>query len=217
MKVAIVHDDLIQFGGGERLLLALCEMFPNAPIYTSIYDKKLAKHQKSFSDLQIRTSFMQKLPFTTKLRRIYFPLYPLAFESFDLSEFDIVISSSTRFAHGVITKPKTIHICYLNSPPRFLWDRSAYLKYERFGQIAQLLLQPLFSYLRLWDKTAAASRVDYFIANSKNVAKKIKKIYARSSEVVHPFVDTAKFKPDNKLVKSRKSDYYLVVSTVKAW
>ena len=125
MRIALVHDDLIQFGGAENLLLALHELWPDAPVYTAVASKKWKKICKE-KKINLRTSFMQKLPFSVQLNRYYAPLliHPLAFESFDFSDFDLVISSSTRYAHGIITKPGTLHICYMNSPGRMFWESS---------------------------------------------------------------------------------------------
>ncbi|MEM3062646.1 MAG: glycosyltransferase [Nitrososphaerota archaeon] len=215
MKVALVHDDLIQYGGAERLLLALTEIWPDAPVYTSFYEQNLLETQPAFKKLRIATSWMQKLPFKTLLRRFYFPLYPLAFESFNFDEYHIVISSSTRFAHSVITKPKTIHICYLNSVPRYLWDENNYLSEEKIISPFRFLVRIINSYLRVWDVTAA-TRVDVFIANSKNVANKIAKVYRRQAKIIYPFVDFQKFS-EARLTNSKPGDYFLVVTRLLAW
>ncbi len=213
MKVAIVHDDLLQFGGAERLLLAISEIWPSAPIFTSMYNPQLVA--KYFPGVEIVSSWMQKLPFKTSWRRFYLPFYPLAFESFDFSNYNLVISSSTRFAHGVITKPKTLHICYLNSPPRYLWEEASYLASERLWWPLKLMVKLMGVYLRLWDVTAAA-RVDVFCANSQNVAAKIAKIYRRESTVIYPFVDWEKF----ALLANTKpttGEFFLVVTRLLAW
>lgn len=222
MRVALVHDDLIQFGGAEKLLLTMSKLYPAAPIYTSIYNRQLAKVDKRFEKIDIRTSWMQKLPFKTKLRRAYFPLYPGAFESFDFSEFDVVLSSSTRFAHGVITKPRTLHICYSNSPTRFLWETRKYLEYENLPKFVKTGLLPMLSILRIWDQMAA-KRPDFWIANSKNVAAKLKKYYKVDSTVIYPFVDLEKFTQNSSRRQSlsasqrRSQNYFLVVSRLLAW
>ena len=116
MKLALVHDDFIQWGGAERLVSALHEVFPDSPIFTSFYDETVIR-QSPLRNADLRVSFMQKLPLKKKIYRWYAPLFPVAFELFDLTEFDVVVSSSTRFAHGVLTKPGTIHISYCNTPP----------------------------------------------------------------------------------------------------
>lgn len=215
MKIAIVHDELVQWGGAERLVLSMHEIWPEAPIYTSIYDPSInLRASKRFANCDIRTSFMQKLPFKESLRRQYFPLYPLAFESFDFSEYDIVLSSSTRFAHGVITKPRTLHICYSNAPTRFLWESENYLQRENIGSIGQLLLSPFLSYFRIWDQTAV-TRPDFWIANSKNVAEKLKKYYRKDAEIIFPGVDIGRFA--TKVQKLGDQGYFLVVTRLLPW
>lgn len=184
MRVAIVHDDLVQFGGAERVLQGICEIFPDAPIFTSVYDDQNKLLKEAFGSRKITTSFLQKIPGWKTLYRILLPFYPVAFEQFDFSEFDLVISHTTRFAKGVITKPQTKHVSYCHTPPRFLWHFSAE---KNFG-VTEFLL----SWLRLYDRISS-SRVDYFIAGSKNAQERIKKIYKRDSTVVYPFIDLARF------------------------
>jgi glycosyltransferase involved in cell wall biosynthesis len=220
MKIALVHDELIQWGGAERLLLAMHKIWPDAPIYTSIYAPE--NLPKEFRKIDVRTSFMQKLPFSRALRRQYFFLYPIAFESFDFSGFDVVLSSSTRFAHGIITKPATLHICYSNSPTRFLWETEEYLEGEKISPIGKIFLAPFLSYLRVWDQTAV-QRPDFWIANSKNVAEKLKKFYRKDSTVIYPGVDLKRFQQpatrDQKKAGSwsLETGYFLIVSRLLAW
>ena len=198
MKIALVHDDLIQHGGAERLFEAMVETFPEADIYTSM-DRNPSGLDDDESTRRVEKSFMQRLPFKEKLYRHYYPLYPLAFESFDFSEYDVVLSSSTRFAHGVITRPETLHICYMNTPPRMFWEPKTY--FENFPYPFKSLLNPFLSYLRLWDYTAA-QRVDHFIANAKTPQARIKKYYGRDSKVIYPFVDLERF--DTRMVSNRE-------------
>ena len=223
MKIALVHDDLIQQGGAERLFEAMMEIWPEADVFTSM---------TTWVDRNLKTSFMQKLPFKEKLYRHYFPLYPLAFESFDFTDYDVVLSSSTRFAHGVITRPETLHICYMNTPPRMFWEPQTY--FENFPYPFKSLLNPFLSYLRLWDY-AAAQRVDYFVANAKTPQARIKKYYGRDSHVIYPFVDLERFSKNSNLktqisksaslapfgraqLKSQNyEDYYLIVSRLTSW
>ncbi len=215
IKIALVHDDLIQHGGAERLFMAMIETFPKADVFTSMAS---AQWKSQISNL--KTSFMQKLPFKEKLYRHYFPLYPLAFESFDLTGYDVVLSSSTRFAHGVITRPETLHICYMNTPPRMFWEPQTY--FENFPYPFKSLLNPFLSYFRLWDY-AAAQRVDHFIANSKTPQARIKKYYGRDSHIIYPFVDLDRFRsapnPNVPLADPSvaNSDYHLIVSRLTAW
>ncbi|OGC50261.1 hypothetical protein A2716_03565 [candidate division WWE3 bacterium RIFCSPHIGHO2_01_FULL_40_23] len=220
MKVAIVHDDLVQFGGAERVVLCLHEMFPDAPIYTSFASERwqeIAKKEK----INLVTSFMQKLPGIETLYRAYALalLFPLAFERFDFSDFKVVISSSSRFAHGIITKPNTVHLCFRHSPPRMLWETNEYFKNEaslkgRLGKVFKTLSLLPISYMRLWDYTAS-QRVDKFIANSKSVQRKILKLYGCNSEVIHPFTDSLEAK--NLTPNLKMEPYYLIVSRLLSW
>jgi len=184
MRVALVHDDLVQWGGAERVLLALSEIYPDAPIFTSVYDKENPR-LSPFKSKKIVTSFLQKIPGWKSLYKPFLPLYPLAFEQFDFSDFDLVISHTTRFAKSIITKPQTRYICYCHTPPRFLWHLSGEKNYG-LGEI-------LLSKLRIYD-SVSARRPDYFLAGSKNAKARIKKIYRRDSKVVYPFVDLGRFR-----------------------
>lgn len=191
MRVALVHDYLTELGGAERVLQSLSELFPHAPIYTLLYDAKLT--QGVFEGKRIHTSFLQKFPFSRARHRTYAWLMPIAVEQFDLSQYDLVISSSASYAKGVLTKPSTLHISYCHTPIRYAWDDShRYVK--EFG--APFLLRnliPLFlNYLRIWDKEAAL-RVDAFVANSHFVKERIRKYYRVDATVVHPPVDTEFF------------------------
>src|SRR5690349_12927575 len=121
MKIALVHDDLVQWGGAEKVLLAISNIYPEAPIYTSVFDRSNKLIAEKFKDKKIITSFMQKIPGWRSLYRPLLPLYPIAFEQFDFSEYDLVISQTTKFAKAIITKPQTTHICLIHTPPRFLW------------------------------------------------------------------------------------------------
>ena len=219
LKIAVGHDDLtVPYAGGEKVFVAIAETFPQADIFTSMitpwWANKVSNLNKASNERRIITTFMQRIPFKRKLQKALFLLYPLAFESFDLSDYDLVISSSSRFAHGVITRPETKHICYMHSPGRMFWEPDHY-----FGSNSRLktLLTPALSYLRLWDH-AAAQRVNQFMANSKNVARKIKRYYGRDAEVVYPFVDLERFKP---VVSSQEpgvaNNYFLVVTRLAPW
>ncbi len=185
MKVALVHDDLVQWGGAERVLATLAEIFPEAPIYTSVFDENNKLLKEKFSNKKIMTSFIQKIPFWQSMYRILLPLYPLAFESFDFSEYDLVVSQTTRFAKAIITKPQTKHVCYCHTPPRFLWDFSGG-KINGFPQL-------YFNFLRMLDQVIS-KRVDVWLAGSKNAQERIKKIYQADSKVLYPFVDLERFK-----------------------
>ena len=191
MRVALVHDHLIQHGGAERVLSALQAIFPDAPTYTLYYDKEAMK--ADFGHKDIRTSFLQKVPMGKRFFRYLLPLMTVATESYDLSKFDVVISSASAFAKGVVTPTDAIHISYCHTPTRYLWsDAQSYVEELRAPRIVKWALPPVISLLRLWDK-AAADRTDLFIANSKTVQNRIKKYYRRESQVIHPPVDTARF------------------------
>jgi glycosyltransferase involved in cell wall biosynthesis len=202
--VAIVHDWLNQMGGAEVVLEALVEMYPQAPIYTSMYWSQ-AMPQK-YRSWDIRTSFVDRLPFVKRYHQPFLPLYPLAFESFDFTGYDLVISNKSGFCHGVITLPDTLHICYCLTPTRFLWDYHGYAQREGLIRLARLALPPFLNYLRLWDR-AAANRVDHFVAISRTVQRRIAKYYRRDSDVIHPPVDTTRFTPSDS-----QDDYFLIVS-----
>jgi glycosyltransferase involved in cell wall biosynthesis len=199
-----VHDWLNQRGGAEAVLEALVEMFPQAPVYTSMYwPQAMLQEYRSWD---IRTSFMDKLPWVKRHHQPFLPLYPLAFESFDFTDYDLVISNKSGFCHGVITSPHTLHICYCLTPTRFLWNYHEYVQREGVARLARLALPPFLNYLRLWDR-AAADRVDHFIAISRTVQQRITKYYRRDSAVIHPPVDTSKLAPSDS-----HDDYFLIVS-----
>ena len=194
MKIALVHDYLSQDGGAERVLLALQNIWPDAPTYVWFYNKN--NFEGTFENKDIRTSFIQKLPFGKTRYQWYLPFLPMATERHDLSEFDVVISSASSFAKGIITRPETLHICYCHTPTRYLWsDTHEYienLRYNRF--IKRVVIPPVIGRLRLWDQLST-TRVDHFIANSKTVRQRIWKYYRRESKVIHPPVDLTHLKP----------------------
>ena len=207
MKIAFVHDYLVQYGGAERVLECLCELYPYAPIYTIVHNKE-AMHGV-FEDKRIYTSYLQKFPFARKRHRIFPLLMPPAIEQFDFSLYDIVVSDSSSYAKGIITGPDTLHICYMHTPMRYAWDDCQ--KYTRdfyFPRLIKRLIPFAMNYIRLWDKISA-DRVDIFIANSNFVARRIKKYYQKDSIVVHPPVDTKNFSIVNDVQKSEK--YFLMV------
>jgi glycosyltransferase involved in cell wall biosynthesis len=188
MKVALVHDFLTRFGGAERVLLELAEMFPEAPIYTFLYDEW--KMGRWFKKERVQTSFLQKFPsFFLKRPYLLWPFYSPAIESFDLREYDLIISSSSIFSKGVITRPKAVHICYAHSVSRFAWDYSfEYLKERELGFFSRFLAKFYLSYFRLWDR-ASALRPDHFLANSRSTARRLKKYYGVDAKVIYPPVE----------------------------
>lgn len=204
MRVAIVASWLNQYGGAERVLEVLHEMYPEAPIYTSMYEPTAMP--ESYRQWDIRTSFMQRLPLVKKRHQMFLPLYPLAFEQLDIDGYDVVISNSSAFCHGVITRPETCHICYCLTPARFLWNYHEYVRREKIGRLARVLVPLALRSLRTWD-VAAANRVDYFVAISRVVQSRIAKYYRRHSEIIYPPVDTARYE-----ISDEVDDYFLVVS-----
>lgn len=204
MKLAIVHDYLNQYGGAERVLEKLHELFPRAPIFTSIYDA--AVMPAAYRQWDIRTSFMQKLPGVSRRHQLYLPFYPLAFESFNLGNYDVVLSNSSAWCKGVITPPSTLHLCYCLTPMRWVWNYRDYVERERFGRPVLLGLPLVMNWLRIWDRVAADG-VDHFATISRTVAARVAKYYRRQSRVIYPPVDTGDFE-----VSGTHDDYFLVVS-----
>jgi glycosyltransferase involved in cell wall biosynthesis len=203
IKLAIVCDWLTNFGGAEKIIIALHQLFPNAPIYTSIYNRE---KMKGFEDADIRTSYLQNLPFAKTRHQLYLPFFPQVFEKMDLSDFDIVISSSHSCAKGIITKPETLHICYCHTPMRYAWDDSLnYIKGYSTNLLVKKLAKLYVHRLRIWDRLSA-DRVDNYIANSHYVQQRIFKYYRRPSTVIHPYVDVSDFN-----VGTVKDKFYLAV------
>jgi glycosyltransferase involved in cell wall biosynthesis len=209
MKIAIVHDYLNQFGGAERVITALHELWPEAPIYTSIYNEQ--KMPESFRRMDIRVSWMQKLPFIFDLFKSYFFFYPLIFDQFDLSGYDVILSSSSAYAKGVKKRPGQLHICYCYTPARFLWRYDDYVKRESIPGIFKAFLPFLLEPIKKWDLNNSNS-VDFFIAISQAVADRIAGIYQRQSVIIYPPVDNSLF-----AVPNIDADYFLVVSRLSAY
>lgn len=206
MRVALVHDYLNQMGGAERVVMAFHELFPDAPIYTSMYDPQ--RVHPAFQKMDIRTSFMQKLPLVTKHHQPYLAFYPFAMESLDLRGYDLVLSSSSAFAKGIITGPETMHICYCHTPMRWCWNYDEYVEREQLGKLARKVLPVVITGLRMWDQ-ASAMRVDHFIANAPLVAERIRKYYRRDAVVIPPPVEASRFTFD---AGTQPEDYFLIVS-----
>lgn len=206
MKIALVHDYLVQYGGAERVLESFSEIWPEAPIYTLLYDKnKMGKH---FSDKIVRTSFLQKMPLAKNYHRLFPPLMMLAIEQFNLDYYDVILSDSSSFAKNLITRPKTLHISYCHTPMRFAWDDCQnYTKEFDFPLWLKKIVPFLMNYIRVWDKEGTGG-VDYFIANSHFVQKRIKKYYQRDSMVISPPVEMENFfvSPKEKI-----GQYFLLV------
>ncbi len=204
MRVAIVHDWLNQYGGAERVLEVLKSMFPDAPVFTSMFWP--AAMPDPYRHWDIRTSFLDRWPLVKRHHLWFLPFYPLAFEQFDLSGFDLVISNKSAFCHGVITPPETTHLCYCLTPTRFLWNTREYIASEGGATLARPILPFLLNYLRIWDR-AAADRVDHFAGISRAVQERIAKYYRREAVVIHPPVDTRQFAEE-----AQPQNYFLVIS-----
>lgn len=205
-KVALVHDWLTNLAGAERVLIALHETFPEAPIYTSVFVPDLFE---PLDGADVRTSFLQRVPFARRKHQAFPFFRTLAFEGFDLSEYDIVISSCHAEAKGVLTSPETLHICYCYTPVRYYWGGyNRYRAEPRFGVLNPLVrtaLPLMTGYLRLWDR-CAADRVDRFVATCGNVAARIEKYYRRDAQVIYPPVDVRRLP-----LGAGPGEYYLVV------
>lgn len=209
MNIAIVCDWLTNMGGAEKVILALHQMFPQAPIYTSVYN---AERMEGFENARIYTSKLQKYPFAKKKHQIYLPWMPKVFEEFDLSAYDLVISSSHSCAKGIITKPKTLHICYCHTPMRYAWENShKFIQEYHANKLMKFMAPILMHKIRLWDRLSA-ERVDEFIANSKYVAKRIEKYYRKPARVIYPFVDAKKFQ-----ISASKKNYFLAFGRLTSY
>lgn len=208
LKVALVHDFLVKLGGAERVLEVFAKMYPSAPIYTLLFDR--ARTGLVFDERRVRPSFLQRAPAGLRKRQRYlFPLMPRAIESFDLSEYDVVISSSNAYAHGVLTGSQALHISYCHSPMRYAWDYAhEYLDEQKMGPLKRALTEKLMHNVRFWDQIAA-DRADVYLANSHHVRRRIKKYYRVDAEVLYPPVRTDHFK-----VSHQHEDFFLIVSAL---
>ena len=212
-KVAIICDWLKDWGGAEQVLSDILEIFPEADLYTSIFEEKnMGDILSRIPRERIFTSFMQKIPFVRSRPKMFPFLRPYAFESFDLSQYDLVISSSSAESKGVLTRPETLHVSYCNSVTRYYWSHfHEYLQNPEFGwlnPVARLFMSTKIHKLRLWDRLAA-ERVDRFIANSETTRLRIAKYYRSDSTVITPGVDTDIFK-----METEKEDFYLAVGRI---
>lgn len=202
MKVAIIHYWLVQMRGGEHVLEELCAMFPQADIFTHVYNP--SKISKNITKHRVITTFISGLPYSKRYYKFYLPFMYFALEQIDLSGYDLVISCESGPAKGVIPPPNSYHVCYCHTPMRYLWDK--YHLYLRFnGFITRFVMRPVFHFLRIQD-SLSANRVDCFIANSSYVAARIKRFYRRDSQVIFPPIDTEKF---NASQPSEAGDFYL--------
>ena len=209
MKVALVHDWLTGMRGGEKCLEILCELYPDADLYTLIHVK--GHLSEAIERMKIKTSFLQRFPMASKYYRYYLPLFPSAIERFDLREYDLVLSTSHCVAKGIISMPESLHISYCFTPMRYIWDMYfEYFKESRLG--FEKMLTPFVSnYLRTWDVTSS-QRVDFFIAISNHVQGRIKKFYRRESTVIYPPVDCDFYHPVPS--PEGRGDYFLMVTAL---
>lgn len=207
LKVAIIHEWLTTHGGSEKVLESLLEIWPDAPVFTTVFDPN-GQCRVMMEGHKVITSYIQKLPFATKKYRSYLPFMPLAIEQFDLSDFDVVISSSHAVAKGVITGPNQLHISYVHSPIRYAWDmQHQYLRGSKLNNgLPGFISRAILSYIRIWD-SRTANGVDKFVANSNYIAKRIWKVYRRESEVIYPPVDISDFD-----LCEKKADFYFTAS-----
>jgi len=216
MRIALVHEFLNQFGGGERVFLALKEVFPSADLFAILLDP--TQLPEEIQGLKIQTTFLQRWPVWLRRRhRLLLPLYPLVVEQLDLSSYDLVIVDSSSFGKGVLTRADATLVCYCHTPTAFLWHYTQqYLEEQGLSNISKTFVRKILDYLRIWDYQAA-QRVDFFVANSKNVQQRIKKYYHRDSEVIYPplFFHAE----DNKRAVGQKrlGSYFLVVSRLSRY
>jgi glycosyltransferase involved in cell wall biosynthesis len=204
MNLALVHDWLNQIGGAEDVLETLVELYPQAPLYTSMYWR--SGMPAAYRDWDIRTTWMDRLPGIHQHHQPFLPLYPLAFERLDLSSYDVVLSNKSGFCHGVHTGPDTTHICYCLAPTRYVWAYDEYAVREALSPVVRTALKPLIRRMRRWDYRAA-QRVDHFVAISTEIQTRIRQFYDRDATIIFPPVDTSHFVPSDRI-----DDYFLIVS-----
>ncbi len=211
LKIALIHDYLKEYGGAERVLESLHQIFPEAPIYTAYFDiEGFGPHKERIKKWDIHTSWLQKVPFAGKLISPFRIFAPMIFESFDLKNYDVVMSScNIYFAKAVITKPETLHISYIHTPPRYLYGYATSFNYKK-NPIIRIFAELANHILRVYD-FETSQRPDVLVANSKVVKERIKKFYRRDSEVIYPPVDVEEFRVMSQESR-KKEDYYLSLS-----
>jgi glycosyltransferase involved in cell wall biosynthesis len=209
VKVAIVHDALNQYGGAEKVLEELHAVFPDAPVFCPVYLPKVLP--AAFATWDIRPSWMSRLPGANRYHRSIFPIYPYAMHDINLDGFDVVLTSSFNFAHNVVAAPGACHICYCHSPSRFLWDFHGYARRERFSAFKRALVVPFLPHLRTQD-AVSARLVDGWIATSRVVQQRIRKIYGRRSTIIPPPID-----PSQYHVEPNHDGYFLLLMRLVAW
>jgi glycosyltransferase involved in cell wall biosynthesis len=209
MKIAVMHDYFTQLGGAERVAGEMYRMVPDANLFATVAFRKCLPAE--IKDVKIRTSWMQNLPKIEQYYRFYFLMYPFAVTDLDFSGYDLVLSSSSGYAKGVRTGRDAIHVCYCHTPMRWVWNFDTYSKRESFGIAQRALLPILIRGLKLWDE-GAARQPDHFVANSTVVAERIRRAYGRTSEVIHPPIDTQRFRPGGDL-----ENFYVVLSRLTSY
>jgi glycosyltransferase involved in cell wall biosynthesis len=206
LRVAIVHDWLNQIGGAEGVLETLVEMFPEAPVYTSMYWPEAMP--AGYQQWDIRTTWMDRLPGIHRHHQPYLMLYPLAFGGLELQDYDLVISNKSAFCLGVRTSLNTRHVCYCLTPTRFVWDFETYVRREQVGNAARRAVRPFLGWLRRWERSAA-DRVDAFVSISNEIQSRVRHVYGRESAIIYPPVDTGRFAPNPN---GKHDSYFLIVS-----
>lgn len=207
MRVALVHDWLTGMRGGEKCLEVLCELYPDADLFTLIHNR--GSVSEIIERHRIYTSFVQHLPFSRSKYRNYLPLFPTAIEKFDFRDYDLILSSSHCVAKGAIPRKGALHICYCHTPMRYVWEMyDEYFGKDRAGLLTRTVMPTIARYLRAWD-ARTSDRVHYFIANSENVRQRIRRHYHRDAEVIYPPVDVSRFTPSDS-----KGSYFLIVSAL---
>ncbi|QQE12577.1 glycosyltransferase [Planctomycetota bacterium] len=206
-KIGLANDWITTYGGSEKVLEAFSRIYPDAPLHTSLYNAKAIEHT-GLANLDIRTSFLQKIPFAIRKYKAFLPFMPFAIEQLDFDDYDIILSSSHAIAKGIITNANQLHICYMHTPIRYAWDlQQTYLKEAKLGYSPRgLAARLILHYIRNWDQLSA-NRPDHYIANSNYVARRIYKVYRREADVVYPPVDVDRFVPSKD-----RGDFYLVVT-----
>lgn len=204
MRIAVVHDYFTQMGGAERVAQELVSILPGAKLHTTVALRDFLP--AGLAGEKVVTSWMQYLPSMRDYYRLYFPLYPLGVRSLDLSNYDLVVSSTSGYAKAVRTHPDAIHVCYCHTPMRWAWSVESYASREPASLATRWLLPAMMHAMRRWDK-GASNYPDHFVANSKTVAARIQRVYGRTAHVIHPPIDTSRFRPTQK-----QDDYYLVLS-----
>jgi len=211
MNIALIHDHLNQIGGAEKVLKAFTTIYPEAPVFTLLYKKEIK--EKFFKQTNLIGSFLQKKRLAHKYFKWFLPLMPTATESFNLKGYDLILSDSSAFSKGVITDVNAKHICYCHTPTRYLWSDSweYIIELQSHNFLIRKFLPIILTYLRMWDYQAA-QRVNNFLANSKFVAKRIKRFYHRKAKVIYPPVETQKY----QLIKEKKS-YFVMMSRLRPY